>query len=165
MQINPTGPSFGNSLTVFRIVKDGEIVYDRSKRIYNKESVHAVMRALTQNLKLKVDTPVAVKIDEMVSDLHYRNPKRTRPLYLKDSSREVNLLTGEHAFIDDIFDKRNPLPKPQKRRVYQNRIREMFATAHKGFINIFASTRQMVEAEGKEAHELLMIDDVIRPFG
>ncbi|MBO7672808.1 hypothetical protein J6S88_05290 [bacterium] len=168
MQINATGPSFGHVLTVFKIQLDGKEVYHRCQRATNTpenmELTRAVMRSLVQNLKLRVDTPVAIKINELVPDLHYRNPKRTRPLYLKDSGREVNLLTGEHAFIDDIFDKRNPMPKPQKRCIYQNRIREMFAKANGGHINIVASTRPLVEAEGKEAHELIAIDDVVKTF-
>ena len=172
MQINPininsVNKSFGSSLTVFEIVQDGKIIFNRQQKIYDKQAVESVMKALKENLKMKVDTPAAKQLSEIVPDLYYKSKKKTQVVYLSDSTRQVNLFTGEHAYIyDNIFH--NPKivwSTKEKNKLYDDTVQELLKISNEafaGFIRIVASTRQMVETAGKKAHELIMIDEITK---
>ena len=168
MRTNSIGPNFGSAVTVNKIYLVGELVYTRYRQRAvgdNKveDVVKAVMKSLRENLKGQVDTPVAKKMNEIVPDLYYKFGKKTSALYLPDSCKEVNLLTGAHAFtLENIYNNKG-LNRRQKGYYIQQAISEMFDRTKEtfaGFIDIKASTRDMVEKEGKKPHELIAIDDI-----
>ena len=168
MRVNYINPSFGSALTVNKIYLDGNQVYTRfrPRTAGNSEVediVKAVMKSLRENLKGPMDTPVSKKLNEIVPDLYYNYGKKTSALYLPDACREVNLLTGEHAFtMENIYNNKG-LNRKQKGYYIQQAISEMFDRTKKifaGYIDIKASTRELVEKEGKKSHELIAIDDI-----
>lgn len=126
------------------------------------------MKSLRLNLKEKFDTPVAQKLSEIVPDLYYKLGKKTDVLYLPDISKEVNILTGADAFTIENINNNKGLSRRQKSDYIQNAILEMFDKSDnskgifKGFIDIFASTRNLVEPEGKKLFKLIAIDDIAK---
>ena len=81
-----------------------DLIYSRHKRgINTNENIKlakAVMKALCENLKLPVDTPVAMQMDNFVNDLYYNNKKIPFPpirIYLND--RKVLIYRGELVFL------------------------------------------------------------------
>lgn len=166
MQVNTINPNFGSAITVNNIYHDGQLIYSRYKRYVNtKENdklVNAIMKALSDNLKLPVDTPIAMKMQEIVPDLYHKFEKIVRPYRLPDTLREVNLLTGKEVCSIDGINNSN-LERKKKGYLLEQAIREMFDRSNgifKGFINIYSSTYDMVEKEGKKLHELIAIDNI-----
>ena len=169
MRVNSIEPNFGSALTVHKIYLDGKQIYTRfgPRLISGSEQdqyVHAVMKSLRLNLKEKVDTPVAKKLSDMVTDLYYNFGKKTDILYLPDKNREVTLLTGPEAFtFENIY---NNIERKFRGSYLENAISEIFNQSENskgifaGFIDIFAATRDMVEPEGKKLFEIIAIDDI-----
>ena len=177
MQINSIGPSFGSALTIRNIYLDGERVYTKYSPRMDSNSekyklVKAIMKSLRLNLKEPVDTPVAKKMNELIPDLYYKYGKNTTVLMLPDLSREVNLLTGEDAFTYDNIMYSQKLDRIKKGKLLENLISEMFGCKKSkdpnarpifaGLFDIYASSRDMIEKEGKKLHELIAIDDVAK---
>ena len=173
MQINSTNQNFGSALTVRNIFLDGKPIYTKyaSRMIGGSEQeiyVKAVMKSLRLNLKERIDTPAARKLNEIVPDFYYKLGKKTDVLYLPECNRGVNLLTGAEAFTIENINNNKGLNRRQKRNYIAKAISDMFDVSEKskgifaGLIDVFASTRNMVEKDGKKLYELIAIDDITK---